>query len=387
MLKLLLTFVSVLLLSATAVVAQEKVVVPLQLNLEFQQFSGYEIASRTNDAPLTYSWVAGDGVGHAPGKVLFKLQPVAGQGNTYQLFIDANGDGDLADETPRTLLPNTSFVAKIKRKWVSGKELVLPYSIKYSREPNAKGQMLEYFSWSPNYRADGRFKRGNCENLFTVLDLNTDGQFNERDLGGGSSIGLDRNGDGKLAGKDEKLIGNQIIEFCGEQFIVDSLAADGTSITLAKTTLRVPKIGEHLPEITLTTLDGQTIEFKNLKNKIYLIDFWATWCKPCVEKFPLVKKVAEEFKADVSVIAINIDEKAQLPNAHEIIKTRGLTWPHVMNGQGDADPVWKMFGGMEGNRLAIPLYVIVDAEGRLRYAANGGDDLSELRTVIKGLLK
>ena len=58
-----------------------------------------------------------------------------------------------------------------------------------------------------------------------------------------------------------------------------------------------------------------------------------------------------------------------------------------MNGQGDADPVWKMFGGMEGNRLAIPLYVVVDAEGRLRYAANGGDDLSELRTVIKGLLK
>jgi hypothetical protein len=100
-----------------------------------------------------------------------------------------------------------------------------------------------------------------------------------------------------------------------------------------------------------------------------------------------VKQVAAEFKTDVTVIAINVDEQSRLPKAREIIKNYGLTWPHAMAGRGEADPLWKMFGGMEGNRLAIPLYVIVDAEGRLRYAANGGEDLSELRTVIKSLLK
>ena len=106
-----------------------------------------------------------------------------------------------------------------------------------------------------------------------------------------------------------------------------------------------------------------------------------------MEKFPLVKQIADEFKADVSVIAINVDEKESLRNAHEVIKTYGLTWPHVMQGLGEGDPLWKTFGGMEGNRLSIPLYVIVDPEGRLRYAANGGKDLSELRKVIKSLLK
>lgn len=95
----------------------------------------------------------------------------------------------------------------------------------------------------------------------------------------------------------------------------------------------------------------------------------------------------KEFKTDVSVIAINVDEASRLPNAREIIKTYGLTWPHVMNGRGEADPLWKMFGGMEENRLAIPLYVIVDAEGTLRYAADGGEDLSELRRLIRSLLK
>lgn len=69
------------------------------------------------------------------------------------------------------------------------------------------------------------------------------------------------------------------------------------------------------------------------------------------------------------------------------MKDYGLRWPHVINGKGERDAIWKVFGGMEGNRLAIPLYVLVDTEGRLSYAGNGGEDLSELRSRIKDLLQ
>ena len=375
------------LVSLSSTRAQERVVIPLRLNLEYRQFSGLEIASRTNEAPLAYTTAAGNGLAHAPDKVLFKLQPVPGSPNIYRLFIDANGDGELRNETPQMLTPNSTSIIKINRKWSNGSQAALPYAITYTREADSQGRMREQFSWSPHYRAEGRLKIGKCENLFVVRDLNTDGQFDDADLSAGSSIGLDRDGDLRIYGKDEVLMGHQIIEFCGERFLVNALAEDGTSITLIKTALRVPKLGEQLPEFSLKTLDGQTIESKNLRNKIYLLDFWATWCKPCVEKFDLVKQLAAEFKADVSVIAINVDEESGLTNAREIIKTYGLTWPHTMSGLGDADPLWKMFGGMEQNRLGIPLYVIVDSEGRLRYAANGGGDLSELRTIIKSLLK
>jgi thiol-disulfide isomerase/thioredoxin len=373
------------LLSVTGLSAQEKIVVPLRLNLEVQQFSGMIISERTNDGPLAYTSPAGEGMGHAPGRVLFKLQPVESLPNTYHVFIDANNDGDLRNETPQTLTPKSSSVVSVTRKWANGKQLALPYSLKYSRDADSQGRMRERFLWMPHYRAEGRLKTAKCDGLFVVLDLSTDGQFNDRDLGGGSTIGVDRDGDGRIWGKDEYLMGNQIIEFCGERFLVAALAVDGTSITLTRTTLRVPKLGEQLPEFSLTTLDGQRIESRGLRNKIYLLDFWASWCKPCVEKFGLVKQVASEFKTDVSVIAVNVDEQSRSANAHEIIKQYGLTWPHVMSGQGEADPLWKMFGGMEGNRLAIPLYVIVDTEGRLRYAANGGEDLSELRRIIKSL--
>ena len=380
---LLLSLVSV----AASAQAQERIVIPLTINLEVEQFSGQVIASRTNDASMVYSTPASDRTGHAPDNVLFKLEPVASSVNTYYLTIDANGDGDFRNDTPQTLAPNTVVVASITRRWPNGKQLVLPYSIRYSREADAKGRMREMFLWSPHYRAEGRLKVGKCETLFTAFDLNTDGRFDKDDFAAGTSIGVDRDGNGRVWGREEYLTGNQIIDYCGERYLVDAVAADGTSITLVKTSLRVPKLGETLPEFSLTTLDGQTLESKTLRNKIYLLDFWASWCKPCVEKFGLVKQLAAEFKTEVSVIAINVDEESVLPKAHQAIREYGLTWPHVMNGLGEGDPLWKMFGGMEGNRLAIPLYVIVDSEGRLRYAANGGNDLSELRKAIRALLK
>jgi len=73
--------------------------------------------------------------------------------------------------------------------------------------------------------------------------------------------------------------------------------------------------------------------------------------------------------------------------AREIIKDYRLPWPHVMSGKGQADPLWKTFGGMEGNRLSIPLYVLVDAKGVLRYAGNGGENLTELRHQIAAARK
>ena len=76
-----------------------------------------------------------------------------------------------------------------------------------------------------------------------------------------------------------------------------------------------------------------------------------------------------------------------MPMARQVIKKYQLPWLHVMNGRGGADPVWKMFGGMEGNRLSIPLYVLVDNNGQLLYAASGGKDLSELRNRLGTLLK
>ena len=106
----------------------------------------------------------------------------------------------------------------------------MPYIIKYSRYVDKTNETRESFLWISHYRAEGKLRINNCETLLVVLDLNGDGLFDQRDFSSGTSIGLDRNGDGRIWGKDEWLKGRQIIDYCGATLVVDSLEADDSLV-------------------------------------------------------------------------------------------------------------------------------------------------------------
>ena len=325
-------------------------------------------------------------IGKAHGNVLASVERLTNPPDAYNLRVDTDGDGDLANNPPVLLLPGTSIEVRVMRRWGNEKR-ELPYTIQYSRQPDQNQQIRERISWTTHYRAEGKLQLGKCEALFVAMDLNGDGVFDQEDFFQGTSIGLDRNNDGRISGEEEWLRGNQIIEYCGTAFLISAIAANGSSVTLTETSLRVPKLGAGLPEFSLETTTGQTINLRQLKGKMHLLDFWASWCQPCVEKFSLIKQLDAEYGKDLEILAVNVDDEERLTMAREIIKDYRLPWPHVMSGKGQADPLWKTFGGMEGNRLSIPLYVLVDAKGVLRYAGNGGENLTELRHQIAAARK
>src|SRR2546425_2883214 len=373
-----------LLLSLTFVLAsparsQELIRLELPLTLNEQE-SGFANFTIHFDEKISDS----TRVGKAPGGVLISLEKLNDPPNAYRIRVDADGDGNLSNESPRLLSPNSSINVRVTRP---GTKRSLLYTIEYSRELDKSNTVQERVSWSPHYRAEGKIKINNCEALLVALDLNGDGRFDGQDFAQGTSIGLDRNADGRIWGREEWLSGNQIIEYCGRAFLVNGIDVNGSHISLIETSLRVPKIGERLPEFSLMTVEAKTIELHDLKGKIHLLDFWASWCKPCVEKFILVKQLDARYGDELAIIGINVDENARLAMAHHIVKDYDLEWPQVMKGQGEADPLWKVFGSMENNRLAIPLYVLIDPRGILRYTGNGGEDLSEIRKVIEELQK
>ena len=96
--------------------------------------------------------------------------------------------------------------------------------------------------------------------------------------------------------------------------------------------------------------------------------------------------VARDHAADVSVIGINVDEADRRAAAEKLIQEKSRSVPQIVRAQGGKDFLWKLFGSMQVVRLAIPLYVGVDAKGVIRYAASGGDELTELRQVVDKLL-
>ncbi|MCA1607436.1 MAG: TlpA family protein disulfide reductase, partial [Acidobacteria bacterium] len=216
------------------------------------------------------------------------------------------------------------------------------------------------------------------------------------DGGSGDGISLNdprviKHSDGRIeipeelrrSNKRKWLRGEEIVEFCGGFYLVDRVEPDGSALTLVTSDMKIPRVGEPLPALTMTTLNGQAINMKSLKGSATLLDFWASWCRPCVEKFAGVKQIVESYKGDIRVIAINVDESDRLPMAHQVIKEYRLEWPHVATGLGEKDPMWKVFGSMSTNGLAIPLYVLVDSNGVINYAGDGGGDLTELRAKVR----
>lgn len=64
---------------------------------------------------------------------------------------------------------------------------------------------------------------------------------------------------------------------------------------------------EGLPDFTAKTLDGQTVQLSSFAGKVVILNFWASWCGPCVEEVPSLIKLVKEFKGEVQLVAISGD--------------------------------------------------------------------------------
>lgn len=69
-----------------------------------------------------------------------------------------------------------------------------------------------------------------------------------------------------------------------------------------------PSLWQSVPDVTLRTLDGGVLTFADLRGKVVLLNFWATWCPTCIKDFPGMKKVIDEFNGEVVVVALSNDD-------------------------------------------------------------------------------
>ncbi|MGI8555365.1 MAG: TlpA family protein disulfide reductase, partial [Pyrinomonadaceae bacterium] len=176
---------------------------------------------------------------------------------------------------------------------------------------------------------------------------------------------------------------NEIIEFCGKNYLVSAIASDGSSITLRPTDLRIARVGETVPAFSLVLLNGKTFSSENLKGKNYILDFWATWCAPCIKNIPQINNLKAEFGKEITVLSVNVDKVSRRNLADKIIRKYQLFDFSVVRGLGNDDPLWKTFGSAnQNNLLTIPLDVFVDKNGIVRYADSGGENLGELKSSI-----
>jgi thiol-disulfide isomerase/thioredoxin len=113
------------------------------------------------------------------------------------------------------------------------------------------------------------------------------------------------------------------------------------------------------PAFAVTTLDGKRVSLDDLHGKVVLLDFWATWCQPCREALPNIKKIAEKFQGQPLVIlSVSLDDDPQ--KWQDFVAKNGMTWLQYRDGGFDG-PIAKLFGVQ-----AIPHTFTIDADGVLR---------------------
>ena len=115
-------------------------------------------------------------------------------------------------------------------------------------------------------------------------------------------------------------------------------------------------IGRAAPDFRGNTLDGKEIELADLRGHVVLMDFWATWCGPCVRAIPHIQAVAERFaETEVTVLGINRDVPGSDRAVRRFVENKGITFEQVMDTDGSIAGRYLVSG--------IPATVLIDREG------------------------
>lgn len=118
-------------------------------------------------------------------------------------------------------------------------------------------------------------------------------------------------------------------------------------------------IGKTAPLFSLPDTSNKNVTLKQFQGQYVLLDFWASWCGPCREENPAIKKVYEEFKDSLVILSVSLDDDKE--KWLKAIKQDGLTWVHISDLKGWNNAVAKQYyiESIPANFLLDPAGIII----------------------------
>lgn len=114
---------------------------------------------------------------------------------------------------------------------------------------------------------------------------------------------------------------------------------------------------EPVPAMLVQNTNGETFDLQQQKGKVVFINFWATWCPPCLAELPSINTLYQKVKADTNIVFVTVDVDNNLVKSNQFLKDKGYTFP-VYGGDESHVPN-NLFG--EG----IPTTLVVDKQGNI----------------------
>src|SRR5215471_3509430 len=146
-----------------------------------------------------------------------------------------------------------------------------------------------------------------------------------------------------------------------------------------KTVIAAGEIGSHLPDFAVTDLQGLTLSSSDLRGKVVLVDFWATWCQPCKKEMPGYQKLVDRYGSRGFVaIGFKFDTMMDTEDPVHFAKKIGVHYPLAVA----TDEIKQKFGEIEG----LPTTMLYDRQGILRMKVIGFEYTDNIESTLKPLL-
>lgn len=302
------------------------------------------------------------------------------------LFVDSNANGDLSDDPPakweRRIHKRDDGKEEISASGSFPIELDIPgakpLTVQLSAYrfgtgmPNRPQKVLLYYS---DYVRAGNIILAGQSIPALLCDDDCKGDFSTPT----SSLRLDLNGDGRFDWRGERFYVKNAFNIGGANYEIADLTPSGSDFRIIPSARRAPEskpvpileTGKQALAFDATTLDGSKIAMPSTyKGKVLLLDFWATWCPPCVTEVPLVLAAYQKHHgAGFEILGISLDEdKAKLT---AFLKEKNIAWPQICDGQGWKAAIAKLY-----NVQSIPATYLIDGDtGRILAVGARGTSL------------
>lgn len=287
--------------------------------------------------------------------------------------IDANNNNDLSDDQP---LPTQTATVDGKPRRTGTLHLPLTpngdhVEINFSAPDLSAASRAEPLLITPNYALTSTAQLGRETYNIALVDGACDGTFApaKGPKAPGAGILIDRNANGRNDGPGEFFPANQPFNIRGTTYElrdVDPHAASARILISAKRVDEINppsdlRVGSQALAFETKDTDGKPLNFPaDFAGKVVLLDFWATWCGPCIRELPHVSDAYEKYKKDgFEILGISLDDDPAKVRAFS--RQRALTWPMISDGKG-----WQAELAQLYRVRSIPAMWLVDADtGRI----------------------
>ena len=134
------------------------------------------------------------------------------------------------------------------------------------------------------------------------------------------------------------------------------------------------------PNFTLKSLSGKNVKLSELAGNVVMINFWASWCGPCLKEMPLLNNIHNKYEPlGFTVLGVNVEQNSDLARA--FLADNGVDFPILLDTQNQVTQQYDV--------VAMPTTVLVDRDGKIRFLHKGykpGDEV-QYRKMVKKLVR